>query len=235
MPDSEKTIIEYETPGLKTHGILKKGKEDLRSLKPLIVLIHGGGCNASYFDNDFHSWVKCTMEERDWLNLSVPKAFNETGFDVLSINRVGYGGDPIPQTASPVLDSIPLYSALIKKAYEEHSNGKNGIVLVGHSLGAATSLSIAAFEGQKLPLLGVSALGIIPTKDHPAGLVDMLKADPENPRFTVEASPEAIEAFMGPPSVIDQSTLVHPSMPQIFEPGKQESFLLVQNTHISRS
>lgn len=55
MPDSEKPIIEYETPGLKTHGVFKKGKEDLRSLKPLIVLIYGGGCNASYFDNDFHS------------------------------------------------------------------------------------------------------------------------------------------------------------------------------------
>jgi hypothetical protein len=118
------------------------------------------------------------------------------------------------------LDSISLYSALIKKTYEEHSNGQHGIVLIGHSLGAAISLSIAAFEGDKLPLLGVSALGIIPTKDHPAGLVDMLKADPENPRFVVEASPEAIEAFMGPSSVIDPSILVHPSMPQIFEPGR---------------
>lgn len=154
----------------------------------------------------------------------MPKAFNELGFNVLSINRVGYAHNPLPESASPVLDSIPLYSALIKKSYEEHSNGKNGIVLVGHSLGAVTSLSIAAFEGEKLPLLGVSALGIIPTKDHPTGLAEMLKADPENPRFIVEASPEAIEAFMGPPSVIDPSILVHPTMPLIFEPGQQEIF-----------
>jgi hypothetical protein len=107
----------------------------------------------------------------------VPKAFNESGFNVLSINRVGYAQNPLPESASPVLDSIPLYSALIIKSYEEHSNGKNGIVLVGHSLCAVTSLSIAAFEGEKLPLLGVSALGIIPTKHRPAGLVDILKAD----------------------------------------------------------
>jgi pimeloyl-ACP methyl ester carboxylesterase len=160
------------------------------------------------------------------LNLSVPKAFNELGFDILSINRAGYGYNPAPETPSPVLDSIPLYSALIKKAYEQQSNGKQGIVLVGHSLGAAISLSIAAFEGESLPLLGVSAFGIIPTKDHPAGLVDMLKADPDNPRFVVEASPEAIETFMGPPSVIDPSILAHPSMPLIFEPGKQRYFCI---------
>jgi pimeloyl-ACP methyl ester carboxylesterase len=156
------------------------------------------------------------------LILSVPKSFNEAGFDVLSINRVGYGGNPIPQSLQPVLDSIPLYSALIKKTYEEHSNGQHGIFLIGHSLGAATSLAIAAFEGHTLPLLGVSALGIIPTDNHPPGLVDMLKANPDNPRFVVEASPEAIEAFMGPPAVLDPSMLVHPSLPQIFEPGEHE-------------
>jgi pimeloyl-ACP methyl ester carboxylesterase len=154
------------------------------------------------------------------LSLRGSNVFNAAGFDVLSINRVGYGGNPIPETAQPVLDSIPLYSALIKKAYNEHSIGKNGIFLVGHSLGAATALGIASFEAETLPILGVSALGIIPTKEHPAGLVDMLKADPENPRFVVEASPEAVEAFMGPPSVIGSSILVHPSLPKIFEPGK---------------
>lgn len=160
------------------------------------------------------------MDNVSNVSLSIPNALNATGFDVLSINRVGYGGNPIPETTQPVLGAIPLYSALIKKTYEERSSGKNGIVLVGHSLGAATSLSIAAFEGEKLPLLGVSALGIIPTKEHPAGLVDMFKADPENSRFVIEASPEAVEAFMGPPSVIDESILVHPSMPKIFEPGR---------------
>jgi pimeloyl-ACP methyl ester carboxylesterase len=144
----------------------------------------------------------------------------------LSINRVGYGGNPIPETEQPVLNAIPLYSALIKQTYEEHSSGKNGIILVGHSLGAATSLSIAAFEGDKLPLLGVSALGIIPTKEHPAGLVDILKADTENPRLIIEPSPEAVEAFMGPPSVIDELILVHPSMPKIFEPGKRVMIFL---------
>jgi prepilin-type processing-associated H-X9-DG protein len=55
MAAPDTTTIEYEQSGLKTHGIFKKGKSGLGILKPLLVLIHGGGCNASYFDNDFHS------------------------------------------------------------------------------------------------------------------------------------------------------------------------------------
>ena len=150
----------------------------------------------------------------------IPKVFNEAGFDVLNINRAGYGGNPIPESKQPLFDSIPLYSALIRKTYGEHSNGRNGIILVGHSLGAAISLSLAAFEGDKLPLLGVSSLGIIPTSNHPAGIITMVKKNPESPRLKMESSPEAVETFMGPLSLLDMSILIHPSMPNIFEPGK---------------
>jgi len=74
-------------------------------------------------------------------------------------------------------------------------------------------------EGEKLPLLGVSALGIIPTKNNPPALVESLKKDIENPRFVVEESPEMVERFLGPPSVLDYSIFIHPSIPTIFEPG----------------
>ncbi|TVY55156.1 putative 2-oxoglutarate-dependent dioxygenase DIN11, partial [Lachnellula suecica] len=210
MTEPQKNIVKIEQAGLKAHGIFSKGETGVRSQKPLIVLIHGGGTNATYFDNSFHS---------------IPKAFNAAGFDTLNIHRVGYGGNPAPETATPIIDSIPLYSSLIKKAYDENSGGQNGIILVGHSLGAAISLSLAAFEGDKLPLLGVSSLGIMPTKDHPPSLIEMLKANPENPRFIVEPSIESIETFMGPLELIDESLLIHPSMPNIFEPGLKSEML----------
>jgi hypothetical protein len=53
MADSE--IIELEENGFTIHGIFSQGSQDLRSEKPLIVLIHGGGTNATYFDNEFFS------------------------------------------------------------------------------------------------------------------------------------------------------------------------------------
>lgn len=135
------------------------------------------------------------------------------------MNRTGYGGNAIPKTSKPILDSLPLYSKFIKKVYILNSSEKNGIILIGHSLGAATTLALAAYHGDDLPIIGVSALGILPTKDHPAGLIEVLKADPENPRFVVESTPESVEAFMGPPTVIDQAVVTSPDMLTIFEPG----------------
>ncbi|TVY39193.1 putative 2-oxoglutarate-dependent dioxygenase [Lachnellula occidentalis] len=220
MAKPETTIIEAETPGLRAHGIFKKGKAELRSHKPMLVLIHGGGTNASYFDNEIYSSVNTygTMTSPTDARSRIPATFIEAGFDVLNINRAGYGGNPMPESKQPILDSIPLYSALITKAYDDHANGQNGIVLIGHSLGAVISLSLAAFEGQKLPILGISALGIIPTKDHPAVVVKALEADPENPRLVFEPSPDSVETFMGPLSVLDMDVLTHPSMLSIFEP-----------------
>ena len=127
----------------------------------------------------------------------------------------------MPESKQPLIDSIPLYSALIRKTYDDHTSGQNGIILVGHSLGAAISLSLAAFEGQKLPIIGVSALGIIPIKDHPAVVIKAIEADPGNPRLVFEPSPDSIETFMGPLDYLDMSILTHPAMLTIFEPGKQ--------------
>lgn len=112
---------------------------------------------------------------------------------------------------------------MIKRVYEESSNGKNGIVLIGHSLGAATSLSLAALDGGILPILGVSALGIIPTEHHPPSLVALMEANPEHQRFVVEASLETIETFMGPVDTIDLDAISSPAMLPIFESGNGSS------------
>ena len=52
---TQEVVIGVELSGMKAHGIFNPGKQDLRSLNPLLVLIHGGGTNATYFDNRFHS------------------------------------------------------------------------------------------------------------------------------------------------------------------------------------
>jgi len=135
----------------------------------------------------------------------------------LNINRPGYAGNALPSTSTPIKDSIPLYISLIKKVYAEYSNGRRGVVLVGHSLGALTSLCIAAYGGDELPLLGVSALGIIPTKEHSKALIEILKSSGE--RFVVEASPETIETFMGPDEFINFESVGQPGIELIFEPG----------------
>jgi pimeloyl-ACP methyl ester carboxylesterase len=149
----------------------------------------------------------------------IPTDFNNAGYDVLSINRPGYGGNPIPKSFEPMRESIPVIAELINMVYKENSNGKQGIVLIGHSLGAAIALGIAALESKRLPFLGVSTLGIIPTAYPSALLQAQLNQDPNNSRVVIEPTPEVIETYLGPPSTFEQSILEHPSIPTIFEPG----------------
>ena len=62
-------------------------------------------------------------------------------------------------------DSIPVFIDFIEQVYNEKSSakkGNGGIVLFGHSLGGAFSLSITAEAQNRLPLLGVSVLGCAP-------------------------------------------------------------------------
>jgi pimeloyl-ACP methyl ester carboxylesterase len=49
--------VDFELSGLQAHGLFLEGKHDLRSSKPLVVLIHGGGANAQYFDNKAFSYL----------------------------------------------------------------------------------------------------------------------------------------------------------------------------------
>jgi pimeloyl-ACP methyl ester carboxylesterase len=149
----------------------------------------------------------------------IPTDFNDAGYDVLSINRPGYGGNPIPKSFEPMRESIPVIAELINMVYKG-TNGKHGIVLIGHSLGAAIALGIAALESKRLPFLGVSALGIIPTAFPSALLQAQLNQDPNSSRVVIEPTPEVIETYLGPPSTFEQSILEHPSIPNIFEPGR---------------
>jgi pimeloyl-ACP methyl ester carboxylesterase len=153
----------------------------------------------------------------------IPTNFNDAGYDVLSINRPGYGGNPIPKSFEPMRESIPVIAELINMVYKENSNGKHGIVLIGHSLGAAIALGIAALESKRLPFLGVSALGVIPTMVPSALLQAQLNQDPSSPHVVIEPTLEAIETYLGPPSAFEQSILEHPSISSIFEPGGYSS------------
>jgi pimeloyl-ACP methyl ester carboxylesterase len=224
-------VIATEESGIKIHGFFFEGATSARDKNPLLVLIHGGGTNALYFNNEFHSWDAPCGSWQSYASqepilirrlCSIPNDFNSIGFDVLNINRPGYGGNPIPNSKTPLVDAIPVYTKLINKVYEGHSGGKGGVILIGHSLGAATALILAALEGDKLPLLGISALGIIPSREKPTALLEALDKDPENPRMLIEdPDPATLRKFMGIPEFLDPQILTNPAIPEIFEPGER--------------
>ena len=118
-------------------------------------------------------------------------------------------------------DSIPAFIDFIEKVYNEKSSAKkanSGIVLFGHSLGGAFSLSITAEAQDRLPLLGVSALGCAPVPNAKLLLSDP-DPDPSNPRFIVETNPENIRKFMGEVEWLNVEALDPELVVQVFEPG----------------
>jgi pimeloyl-ACP methyl ester carboxylesterase len=100
--------------------------------------------------------------------------------------------------------------------------GHDGIILVGHSLGGALALSVTYEAHGQLPILGVSAMGCLPSL-KPLGILGATDPEPENPRFIVESNPENIRRFMGRPEWLNHDALSEDIVAEVFEPGKPVS------------
>ena len=151
------------------------------------------------------------------------KDFHSLGHDVLNISRPGYAGNPIPNSEKPISDTLPVFIDLIEKVYNEKSSAKisnSGIVLFGHSLGGALSLLITAEIQDRLPVLGVSALGCAPLPNTQILLPDP-DPDPSNPRFFVPTNPQTIRRFMGEVEWLNIKALDPELVVQVFEPGTE--------------
>ena len=110
---------------------------------PLVLAIHGGTYTSSYFDVADHSLL-----DRAGRN----------GIPAIAIDRHGYGGTPFLDDMSILAQAAALREALAD-VWEEHRGAAAGVVLIGHSIGAAIALGVASDPG-RLPLLGVAVSGI---------------------------------------------------------------------------
>lgn len=142
--------------------------------------------------------------------------FNKLGHDVLNISRPGYGGTPAPANSTPLRDSIPVFIDFIEQVHKE--KGHSRIILVGHSIGGALALSIAYEAKGQLPILGVGAMGCLPSLT-PLGLLSETDPEPENPRFIVENNPENVKRFMGRVEWLNLDALSEDVVAAVFEPG----------------
>ncbi|KAL1969768.1 hypothetical protein VTN77DRAFT_7277 [Rasamsonia byssochlamydoides] len=204
MAETVDEKIPFYKGGLEFLGLFKRSKARAQAaFNPLIVLIHGGGTTAAYFDNSCHS---------------VAKGFSDLGYDVLNINRPGFGGTPTPTTTTPLADSLPGFIDLIDHVYREKAGGQGGIVLIGHSLGAALSLVIAAEAGDRLPVLGVSSLGCLPSTE-PLHLIPDPDSEPSNPRFVIAQTAENIARFLGDVDSVNVDALTSAVTAAVYEPG----------------
>lgn len=127
-----------------SHGTVTGLAADGMPGLPLVVCIPGGSYNAHYFDVPGHSLLQ---------------AASERGFPVVALDRPGYGGSS-PQAGGPSFaQNAVVLSEAIGVLWAAHQDTAPGVVLIGHSMGGAVALHIAASE-RSWPLLGVSITGI---------------------------------------------------------------------------
>lgn len=129
---------------------------------PLLVCLHGGSYTSTYFDLPGYSL------------LDVGSA---NGFSVLALDRPGYGdSDSILDRPISFQANAELLDGAIQAAWEQLELPSTGVVLVGHSIGGAIALMIAARQ-PSWPLLGVAATGIGDVL--PPGIADAWRSMPE--------------------------------------------------------
>lgn len=146
-------------------------------MMPLLLCIHGGGCNAGYFDLPGFSTAAAALKR---------------GLPVLLVNRPGHGGNPPLHGNRQIEHAARLIRAFVDEVRSEHLPGCAGIAIIGHSIGGAVALTMASARGD-WPLRGVAVSGIgeVPT---PA-VRDWWSAPDPDLFVSAEA---AVRLFLGP-------------------------------------
>jgi pimeloyl-ACP methyl ester carboxylesterase len=143
---------------------------------PLVVAIHGGGYTSGYFDVPGYSLLDRACR---------------SGVPIIAIDRPGYGGStPVAADGSIFLANAAALDHVIAELWEAHGTGAAGVVLIGHSFGAAITMATAARK-PTWPLLGIATSGYL--LRTPRNLADIYAAVPG---LTLESPPDQKAARM---------------------------------------
>jgi pimeloyl-ACP methyl ester carboxylesterase len=152
---------------------------------PLIIAIHGGSYTSAYFDVAGYSLMDRAGK------LAIP---------IIAPDRPGYGDSQmLPPEQTTIRGQAHVLATALDDAWQRYGANCPGIVLIGHSIGAAIATTIAA-ENDSLPLLGLAISGVgVRTPAHFRQVWDAL---PDTPLVDM---PLAIknDVMFGPPGSFD--------------------------------
>jgi pimeloyl-ACP methyl ester carboxylesterase len=111
---------------------------------PLIVAIHGGGFTHKYFDIPGYSLLERAAAR---------------GYGIIGIDRLGHGRSRATgKKAQTFANNRDWLSEAIDRLWPQYQDQCDGVVLIGHSIGAALAVMVAA-AAQNWPLAGVAVSG----------------------------------------------------------------------------
>ncbi len=112
---------------------------------PLIVAIHGGGYSSAYFDLPGFSLVERATA---------------LGIPIVAVDRPGYvGSTGFAPADATIANNAERLDQVIGELWRRFGGGTRGVFLIGHSIGGAITVSIAARQ-PSWPLLGIAVSGV---------------------------------------------------------------------------
>ena len=112
---------------------------------PLVIAIHGGSYSSAYFDLPGRSLL-----ERAGAN----------GIAAVAIDRPGYGGSPMLAPGEmDIAGQGKFLAEALDEAWQALGGDCTGVVIIGHSIGAAIAATVASLA-PSWPLLGLAISGV---------------------------------------------------------------------------
>ena len=160
-----------------------------RSDAPLVIALHGAGYDARYFDAP---------------GSSVHTMLAAEGLPLVSVTRPGYPADAQSAAVQPDFSgTASLVSLAIEDAWRRWGESRPGVVLLGHSVGSAISVHVAA-SPRSWPLLGLAISGV---GDRPAAApVAMFGSLPRTTLLDIPFA-QCRRVFYGPDHTLDPEVL----------------------------
>jgi pimeloyl-ACP methyl ester carboxylesterase len=179
--------IELRTAAGRVAG---RGTGPVAEDTPLVVALHGGGYHCGYFDVPGHSL------------LDVGAA---AGFEVVALDRPGYGGSDGPVTDELTFArSAAILDEAVAALWTERGGTRPGIVVVSHSIGSAIAVHLAA-RRPEWPLLGISLHGV--GDRSPAHVVDAWHGVPAGTGPVELPAPQRRALLYGPAGTVDEDAV----------------------------
>ena len=168
---------------------------EIRAGAPLVIALHGGTYNSTYFDIPGHSLLDNAA------GLGVP---------VIALDRPNYGGSsPLTSDGSIIAANADVIGQAVESIWAEHGTRCGGVVLIAHSIGGAVATTIAATP-QPWPLLGLATSGCLVRVPQESAAA--WAALPDVPMIDLPV-PLKDQLMFGPPSTYDDAmpAASHPS------------------------